>query len=216
MPVAASVTHDPSVGRTSRRYQCRHNPRVNRRSLRPRRPRLRPATTTYRPTSSNMPQRTGSYDRLVHEGAVRLSASARLRCRLVERCRSVADHASTNPPPVNDAPSAQFCVQPSLVVSRYRVQDRTPSLCYAGPMCNLYTLAPWEVRNLIRHYTLIGRDFEEVMRGRSLQLGRSLRRCGLVPLFHGHAFKSVIPRGGSTEDTTIFSAATPARSSAGR
>jgi hypothetical protein len=34
-------------------------------------------------------------------------------------------------------------------------------------MCNLYTLAPWEVRHLIRHYTLIGRDFEEVMRGRN-------------------------------------------------
>ena len=34
-------------------------------------------------------------------------------------------------------------------------------------MCNLYTLAPWEVRHLIRHYTLIGRDFEEVMRGRT-------------------------------------------------
>jgi hypothetical protein len=26
-------------------------------------------------------------------------------------------------------------------------------------MCNLYNLAPWEVRNLIRHYTLIGSDF---------------------------------------------------------
>jgi putative SOS response-associated peptidase YedK len=37
-------------------------------------------------------------------------------------------------------------------------------------MCNLYTLAPWEVRNLIRHYTLIGRDFEEVMRGRNESL----------------------------------------------
>jgi hypothetical protein len=34
-------------------------------------------------------------------------------------------------------------------------------------MCNLYTLAPWEVRNLIRHYTLIGREFEEVMRARN-------------------------------------------------
>jgi hypothetical protein len=34
-------------------------------------------------------------------------------------------------------------------------------------MCNLYTLAPWEVRNLIRHYTLIGRDFEEVMSARN-------------------------------------------------
>ena len=34
-------------------------------------------------------------------------------------------------------------------------------------MCNLYTLAPWEVRHLIRHYRLIGRDFEEVMRGRN-------------------------------------------------
>ena len=32
-------------------------------------------------------------------------------------------------------------------------------------MCNLYTLAPWEVRHLIQHYRLIGRDFEEVMRG---------------------------------------------------
>ena len=32
-------------------------------------------------------------------------------------------------------------------------------------MCNL-TLAPWEVRHLIQHYTLVGRDFEEVMRGR--------------------------------------------------
>jgi hypothetical protein len=30
-------------------------------------------------------------------------------------------------------------------------------------MCNLYTLAPWEVRHLIQHYRLIGRDFEEVM-----------------------------------------------------
>jgi len=34
-------------------------------------------------------------------------------------------------------------------------------------MCNLYTLAPWEVRHLIQHYRLIGRDFEEVMRGRN-------------------------------------------------
>ena len=34
-------------------------------------------------------------------------------------------------------------------------------------MCNLYTLAPWEVRNLIQHYRLIGSDFEEVMRGRN-------------------------------------------------
>ena len=34
-------------------------------------------------------------------------------------------------------------------------------------MCNLYTLAPWEVRHLIRQYRLIGRDFEEVMRGRN-------------------------------------------------
>src|SRR5260370_8193058 len=34
-------------------------------------------------------------------------------------------------------------------------------------MCNLYTLAPWEVRRLIRQSTLIGRDFEEVMRGRN-------------------------------------------------
>jgi putative SOS response-associated peptidase YedK len=34
-------------------------------------------------------------------------------------------------------------------------------------MCNLYTLAPWEVRHLIQHYRLIGRDFEEVMRARN-------------------------------------------------
>jgi putative SOS response-associated peptidase YedK len=34
-------------------------------------------------------------------------------------------------------------------------------------MCNLYTLAPWEVRHLIQHYRLIGTDFEEVMRGRN-------------------------------------------------
>ena len=34
-------------------------------------------------------------------------------------------------------------------------------------MCNLYTLAPWEVRNLIQHYRLIGRDFEEVMQARN-------------------------------------------------
>ena len=34
-------------------------------------------------------------------------------------------------------------------------------------MCNLYTLAPWEVRHLIQHYRLIGQDFEEVMRGRN-------------------------------------------------
>jgi hypothetical protein len=34
-------------------------------------------------------------------------------------------------------------------------------------MCNLYTLAPWEVRHLMQHYRLIGRDFEEVMRGRN-------------------------------------------------
>jgi putative SOS response-associated peptidase YedK len=33
-------------------------------------------------------------------------------------------------------------------------------------MCNLCTLAPWEVRHLIRHDTLVGREFEEVMRGR--------------------------------------------------
>ena len=32
---------------------------------------------------------------------------------------------------------------------------------------NLYTLAPWEVRHLIQHHRLIGRDFEEVMRGRN-------------------------------------------------
>ncbi len=30
-------------------------------------------------------------------------------------------------------------------------------------MCNHYTLAPWEVRHLIRHYTLIGREWEDVM-----------------------------------------------------
>ena len=34
-------------------------------------------------------------------------------------------------------------------------------------MCNLYTLAPWEVRHLIQHYRLIGTDFEETMRGRN-------------------------------------------------
>jgi len=34
-------------------------------------------------------------------------------------------------------------------------------------MSNLYTLAPWEVRHLIQHYTLIGRDFQEVMRSRN-------------------------------------------------
>lgn len=34
-------------------------------------------------------------------------------------------------------------------------------------MCNLYTLAPWEVRHLIRHYRLIGTEFEETMRGRN-------------------------------------------------
>ena len=34
-------------------------------------------------------------------------------------------------------------------------------------MCNLYTLAPWEVRNLIQYYRLIGSDFEEVMRVRN-------------------------------------------------
>jgi putative SOS response-associated peptidase YedK len=37
-------------------------------------------------------------------------------------------------------------------------------------MCNLYTLAPWEVRHLIQHYALIGREFEEVMRGRNESL----------------------------------------------
>ena len=37
-------------------------------------------------------------------------------------------------------------------------------------MCNLYTLAPWEVRHLIQQYRLIGRDFEEVMRGRNESL----------------------------------------------
>jgi len=37
-------------------------------------------------------------------------------------------------------------------------------------MCNLYTLAPWEVRHLIQHYRLIGREFEEVMRGRNESL----------------------------------------------
>ena len=31
----------------------------------------------------------------------------------------------------------------------------------------LHPLAPWEVRHLIQHYRLIGRDFEEVMRGRN-------------------------------------------------
>jgi hypothetical protein len=31
-------------------------------------------------------------------------------------------------------------------------------------MCNLHTLAPWEVRQLVLHLTLIVRDFEEVMR----------------------------------------------------
>jgi putative SOS response-associated peptidase YedK len=34
-------------------------------------------------------------------------------------------------------------------------------------MCNLYTLAPWEVRHLIQHYTPIGRDFQEVMPARN-------------------------------------------------
>src|SRR5712691_10042534 len=38
-------------------------------------------------------------------------------------------------------------------------------------MCNLCTLAPWEVRHLIRHDTLVGREFEEVMRGRNVTLG---------------------------------------------
>lgn len=34
-------------------------------------------------------------------------------------------------------------------------------------MCNLYTLAPWEVSNLIRHHRLIGLELEEAMRGRN-------------------------------------------------
>jgi hypothetical protein len=31
-----------------------------------------------------------------------------------------------------------------------------------SPRGAIYTLAPWEVRQLVLHYTLIGRDFEEV------------------------------------------------------
>jgi hypothetical protein len=34
-------------------------------------------------------------------------------------------------------------------------------------MCNLYTLAPWEARHLLQHYTLLGWEFKEVMRGRN-------------------------------------------------
>ena len=36
-----------------------------------------------------------------------------------------------------------------------------------SPPCAICTLAPWEVRQLVLHYTLIGRDFEEVMRSRN-------------------------------------------------
>ena len=32
-------------------------------------------------------------------------------------------------------------------------------------MCNLYTLAPWEVAHLVQHHRLIGFDVQEVMRG---------------------------------------------------
>lgn len=34
-------------------------------------------------------------------------------------------------------------------------------------MCNLYTLAPWEVRHLVQHYRLIGTEFAEIMGGRN-------------------------------------------------
>jgi len=42
-------------------------------------------------------------------------------------------------------------------------------------MCNLYTLAPWEVRHLIQHYRLIGTEFEEVMRGPQMNPWTSIR-----------------------------------------
>ena len=48
-------------------------------------------------------------------------------------------------------------------------------------MCNLYTLAPWEVRHLIQHYRLIGRDFEEVMRGCNETLDVYPNRRCVVP-----------------------------------
>jgi hypothetical protein len=48
-------------------------------------------------------------------------------------------------------------------------------------MCNIYTLAPWEVRHLIQHYRLIGRDFEEAMRGRNETLDVYLRLAGKPP-----------------------------------
>jgi hypothetical protein len=37
-------------------------------------------------------------------------------------------------------------------------------------MCNLYTLAPWEVARLMEHHGLIGLDFQESMRGRNQTL----------------------------------------------
>jgi hypothetical protein len=55
-----------------------------------------------------------------------------------------------------------------MLLHLFQLSDASRRLVRCGRGCNhlIYTLAPWEVRHLIQHYTLIGRDFEEVMRGR--------------------------------------------------
>jgi len=47
-------------------------------------------------------------------------------------------------------------------------------------MCTLYTLrlSAWEVRNLMQHYKLVGREWEEVNR-------RAQRRPGILPKLRG-------------------------------
>jgi hypothetical protein len=54
-------------------------------------------------------------------------------------------------------------------------------------MCNLYTLAPWEVRHLIQHYTLIGREFEEA--GPEAQLHISRERGPTAMIDAGRAVR---------------------------
>jgi hypothetical protein len=48
-------------------------------------------------------------------------------------------------------------------------------------MCNLYTLAPWEVRHLVQHYRLIGRDFELEIAG-NLNVGGTVHYYDAVAI----------------------------------
>jgi hypothetical protein len=56
-------------------------------------------------------------------------------------------------------------------------------------MCNLYTLrlSAWEVRNLMQHYTLIGKEWEETIGARN----------DALEVFPNYEAPVVILRGGS-------------------